>query len=259
MTSTGGLKSNTEWQRWGREDPLWGVVSWANRQKDGDSPWTKEEFYALGESDFQDFFHHWKHYGVGLESCLEIGCGAGRLTRQLAGTFNQVHAVDVSEDMIRLAREAVDAKAQFSLIDGLHLPFDDRSFTAVFSALVIQHLDDVETGLSYFWEFFRVLKPGGTLMIQIPVYQFPNQSGFVHGLMQTMHTGLRRIGSLRADLIRIAGGKLMRVTPYPIQPLIDFLTRLGFADVEIRLFAVKSNGGLYSFVLARKSASAGAG
>jgi SAM-dependent methyltransferase len=248
-----GLKSNTEWQRWGREDPLWGVISWENRQKEGDSPWTKEELYALGESDFQDFFHHWKHYGVGLESCLEIGCGIGRLTRQLAGTFSHVHAVDVSEDMIRLAREAVDGRAQFSLIDGLHLPFDDRSFTAVFSALVIQHLDDVGAGLSYFREFFRVLQPGGTLMIQIPVYQFPDQSGFIHGLMQTMHAGLRRLGGLRANLIRIAGGKLMRVTPYPIQPLIDFLTSLGFADVEIRLFAVRSNGGLYSFVLARKT------
>src|ERR1700761_8138462 len=124
MSGKAELKSNAEWKQWGKDDPLWAVSSWANKQKQDQSPWTDEEFYALGESDFRDLFHHWQHYGVSLESCLEIGCGAGRLTRQLAKAFNQVYAVDVSEDMIAYAREAVGTNVQFSVIDGMHLPQD---------------------------------------------------------------------------------------------------------------------------------------
>src|SRR5258708_2555315 len=100
------LKSNTEWKQWGKDDPLWGVASWDGKQKGGASPWTDEEFYALGESDWQDFLRHWRQYGIDTRSCLEIGCGAGRITRQLAKSFDRVYGVDVSEDMIRRAASA---------------------------------------------------------------------------------------------------------------------------------------------------------
>jgi SAM-dependent methyltransferase len=247
------LKSNTEWKLWGQDDPLWGVVSWANKQKGGDSPWTEEEFYALGESDFQDFFRQWQHYGVDQQNCLEIGCGAGRLTRQLAIAFQQVYAVDVSEEMINYARKTVGANVQLSVVDGLYLPYGDSSVKSVFSALVLQHLDDVEIGFSYFREFSRVLESGGTLMIQLPVYQFPEHSTKMHLLMQMMHSLTRRLGTIRADMKRRAGVKIMRVTPYPIRPLTDFLMSIGFRDIEFRLFPTKSNGDLYSFVFATKS------
>ena len=38
---------------------------------------------------------------------LEIGCGAGRVTRAFAGFFGEVYAVDISREMVRQAREAV--------------------------------------------------------------------------------------------------------------------------------------------------------
>jgi ubiquinone/menaquinone biosynthesis C-methylase UbiE len=246
------LKSNAEWKQWGREDPLWGVSSWSNKQKGGESPWTDEEFYALGESDFQDIFPHWQQYGIDLESCLEIGCGAGRLTRQLAGTFRQVYAVDVSTDMIDYARKAVGPNVQFSVIDGLHLPQLDSSVKAVFSAFVLQHLDSVEIGFAYFREFFRVLEPGGTLMIQLPFYEFPFRSKSMEAAAQSLYVFTRQLGNLRAAMKRRAGAKVMRVTPYPMRPLYDFLIALGFKDIQFRSFSTKSNGDLPSFVFATK-------
>lgn len=70
------LASNKEWKKWGEIDPLFGVASWQNKQRDGSNPWTDQEFYQLGDSDWKDFSRHWEMYGVSRESCLEIGCGA---------------------------------------------------------------------------------------------------------------------------------------------------------------------------------------
>ena len=40
---------------WGKTDPLFAVASWENRNREGTSPWTEDEFFQLGKSDWQDF------------------------------------------------------------------------------------------------------------------------------------------------------------------------------------------------------------
>jgi ubiquinone/menaquinone biosynthesis C-methylase UbiE len=154
--------------------------------------------------------------------------------------------------MIDYARKAVGPNVQFSVIDGLHLPQLDCSVKAVFSAFVLQHLDDVETGLSYFREFFRVLETGGTLMIQLPLYQFPYRSKSMQALSQSVQAFTRQLGNIRADWKRRVGVKIMRVTQYPIKPLYDSLAAIGFKEIQFRSFSMKSNGDLHSFVFATK-------
>jgi SAM-dependent methyltransferase len=247
------LKSNAEWELWGKDDPLWGVASWANKQKDGASPWTEAEFYALGESDWMDFQRHWQQYGLKKGSCLEIGCGAGRITKQLAMSFDHVYAVDVSEDMIARARKAVDSRnVEFSHIDGLHLPQSDCSVSAIFSSHVLQHLDSIDVGFSYFREFFRVLDAGGTIMIHFPHYEFPVDSGIFGSLMKSQYLAYRALSSIKANINRRMGMKTMRGTPYPIRSLTLFLYDLGFRNIEFRLFPLKSNGEPHPFVFAGK-------
>lgn len=247
------LKSNTEWKKWGKDDPMWGVSSWANKQKDGAFPWTEEEFYALGKSDWEDFLGHWRQYGVSKQNCLEIGCGAGRLTKQLAVFFDRVYAVDVSEDMINRAQETVKSgNVEFSIIDGLHLPQDDDSVKAIFSAHVLQHLDSDEIGFSYFQEFFRVLDVGGTVMVHLPLYQFPYDSSKFGALMRSQYAVFRAIVNIRAAAKRRMGMKIMRGTPYPINSLNRYLSNLGFKNIEFRIFPLKSNGDPHPFVFATK-------
>ena len=246
------LKSNTEWKQWGREDPFWGVASWANKHKSGASPWKEEEFYAVGESDFKDFLWHWQHYGVDLRSCLEIGCGAGRITRQLSRLFDSVRAVDVSEDMIKLARRAAEPNVEFSVVDGLRLPIADCSVNAIFSTHVLQHLDSTEIGFAYFREFFRVLAAGGTMMIHLPIYSFPYEKGAFAALMKALYAIARTISRIWAELRRLKGTRLMRGTPYPITRLTNILSEIGFRNIEFRVFPTKINGELHPFVFATK-------
>ena len=247
------LRSNTEWKQWGREDPLFGVASWAGKQKGSVSAWTDEEFYALGESDWRDFFRTWQQYGVSRESCLEVGCGAGRITRQLANSFDRVEAVDVSEDMIKYARGRVGAKnVQFLVVDGIHLPQPDRSVGAIFSTHVLQHLDDINIGLSYFHEFFRVLDSGGTIMVHLPLYEWPPERPKLGALFNALFSLYTRLSDMKAQINRRQGARIMRYTPYPMRLLYSSLTAQGFRNIEFRVFPTSSNGHLHPFVLATK-------
>jgi len=95
---------------------------------------TNEDFYKLGESDWIDFQRHWEMYGVNNESCLEIGCGVGRITVQLASYFNEVHALDISDKMIEYAkRHITSSSVAFYMSKGLDVPLDDQSVCSVFS------------------------------------------------------------------------------------------------------------------------------
>jgi ubiquinone/menaquinone biosynthesis C-methylase UbiE len=246
------LKSNQEWKEWGRVDPLWAVASWAGKQGDGAAPWTAAEFYALGESDWKDFRARWERYGMDTRRCVEIGCGAGRMTKALSGTFDSVLGIDVSEDMIRLARAAAPENASFSTVDDPYLPVPDESVSAVFSTHVLQHMESVEAGYVYFREAYRALCRDGTLMVHLPLYQFPQADGRMGAVWQRLYSLLRKFDDLRAARQRSRGARIMRGTPYPIRPLWELLRETGFRDIEYSVFAVTSNEDLHPFVFARK-------
>src|SRR5437764_14507215 len=81
------MRSDREWRQWGRRDPLWGVLSTPGRQASGGRPWTDEEVMAQGRAAFPAYLDQWRQYGLSTDSCLEIGCGVGRMTAQLLEVF----------------------------------------------------------------------------------------------------------------------------------------------------------------------------
>ena len=249
-------KSNIEWKFWGKRDPLWGVAAWKGRNKEGANPWTDEEFYGLGASDWRDFLLHWRRYGVSDQTAVEIGCGAGRLTMHMAGFFRQVRALDVSEDMIDYARKKVGQDGvSFAVVDGSEIPEPTGSVHAVFSAQVFQHLDKQEDVENYFREIARVLIPGGTMMIHIPVFAWPVGAGDwvkrFYGLGRRVDE--YKANRLRRDLERGGEKGLMRMRSYQIKFFYQFLPALGFEDIEISVFVTKSNNDPHPFVLATKA------
>jgi SAM-dependent methyltransferase len=95
---------------------------------------------------------------------LEIGCGPGRLMQPMSRHFGEIHGVDVSDEMIRLARERLAgiSHAHFHATNGASLAqFADQSFEFVYSYAVFQHIPAREVVLEYMREIRRVLKPGG--------------------------------------------------------------------------------------------------
>ena len=147
------LATNKEWKKWGETDPLFGVASWPGRNKEGSTPWTGEDFYKLGSSDWSDFQQHWQRYGLNNASCLEIGCGAGRITMQLGAFFAKVHALDVSEKMIEYAKEHISIPSVvFYVSNGLLIPLDNESIDSAFSCHVFQHFDSLSIAEKVFEE-----------------------------------------------------------------------------------------------------------
>jgi len=245
------VKSNQEWKGWGKVDPLFAVASWKDREKSGNNPWTDDEFYALGRSDWEDFFAQWQQYGCDARHCIEIGCGAGRLTRCIAGTFDQVTALDVSEDQINYARSRIDhPNVAFRVTNGVDFPSNSESVTALFSAHVFQHFDALSDVERVFREAHRALSPSGTIMVHLPIYSLPQSP--LQPALRSMIAASKQMGNLKAVVNRKLGKLIMRGLACERPWLARCLAEMGFRNIEFRTFQVRSNQSWHDFVFAKK-------
>jgi ubiquinone/menaquinone biosynthesis C-methylase UbiE len=104
-------------------------------------------------------------------TCVEVGCGPGRMTAVLAERFDRVVAVDVSEGMLERARATVAApNVDFRLVAGDRLDsVEDGIADTLVCYLVLQHLPERRVVVRYLEEFARVLTPAGSAFVQLPV------------------------------------------------------------------------------------------
>jgi ubiquinone/menaquinone biosynthesis C-methylase UbiE len=233
--------SNEEWRALAREDrALRNILAWPGKDDD----WTEDEFYETGEADWRDFSRHWRHYSADLGgTCVEIGCGAGRITRALASDFERVVALDVSPEMIERARAVTPDHVEFELVEGPAIPLPDAEADAVFSVHVLQHLERFEAVRHYLAEARRVLRPGGSLMVHITLLSRPLRPW----RRARIELGIRRS---RRGQRRGRRHFLVRMRLYPLEQIQWTLEELGFQDIELRMFPVTSNGYIHHFWLA---------
>ena len=157
-----------DWDQRARENARYYVVT-------DKTEWTDEEFFASGELALRD--HILSDMGNICQGrdpkamrVLEIGCGAARVTRALAGLFGEVHGVDVSGNMIRLAREALAPfpNAHVYQNNGMDLSvLPDLVFDFAFSTIVFQHIPSRQVIESYIREVHRVLRPGALFKFEV--------------------------------------------------------------------------------------------
>jgi len=137
--------------------------------------WTDEEFFQSGEQTVAeeihtDMFDVCQGKDPGAMRVLEIGCGAGRVTRALARMFGEVHAVDVSGEMVKAARAALASYPNVFLYqnNGQDLSvIPDLEFDFAFSTIVFQHIPSRAVIESYVREVHRLLRPGGLFKFQV--------------------------------------------------------------------------------------------
>ena len=153
------------WDEKARENAMYYISSY--RAYDEQDP---AEFWKWGGILAEKFLTESGLPFTGQENVLEIGCGVGRMTRYFAGRFRHVTGLDVSEEMIRQARENLKACANVRLDvgNGVDLSaYPDASFDFIFSYIVFQHIPDANLTLNYIREAGRVLRPGGSFYFQV--------------------------------------------------------------------------------------------
>ena len=141
---------------------------------------------------------------------LEIGFGSGIFINRYMSHVSKIAGIDHSEDMVKLAsdinREVVESgKAEFKQGYASSLPWGDNEFTVVASIEVFFFLDETEKTLK---EIFRVLKPGGRLVIEMA---FNKDDGADHS---------RHI-------------KKMNLKLYSGEEMKNLLKKTGFTDIAI--------------------------
>ena len=117
------------------------------------------------------------------ESILDIATGTGDLALALTATkASRIVGLDISAGMLSVGKDKVKIENLENTIemvigDSEALTYDDNSFDAVTVAFGVRNFENLELGLS---ELFRVLKPGGTLVVletAVPT-RFPFKQGY---------------------------------------------------------------------------------
>jgi SAM-dependent methyltransferase len=162
MAATVEDRMRADWNQRASEDAYY-YVAFGRRDQDD------EEFFSTAADVVKGF--EWDLKRVrGRDAALEIGCGPGRLMRPLARHFTEIHGVDVSDEMIRMAQERLrntpNAHAEHCSGSDLAM-FPDDKFDFVYSYAVFQHIPSRDVVFNYLREARRVLKPGGVLRCQL--------------------------------------------------------------------------------------------
>jgi SAM-dependent methyltransferase len=109
---------------------------------------------------------------------LDFGCADGGYDEEmLARGLDAVSGVDVEESRIAEAKARKLPNARYTAFDGTTLPFQDATFEGALMNEVFEHVADETRVLS---EIFRVLKPGGVLVLISPNRWFPVEGHVVN-------------------------------------------------------------------------------
>ena len=165
----------SDWNVRAKEDAHYYVAFGARDQDEA-------AFQATADEAVRAIVSELKHFSADTHAmqALEIGCGPGRLLKPLSRHFARIYGVDVSDEMVRLARERLRdiPNAHVEATNGATLSqFADASLDFIYSYAVFQHIPSRDVVLSYMREARRVLRPGGIFRAQfngLPHDEMPN-------------------------------------------------------------------------------------
>jgi SAM-dependent methyltransferase len=147
---------------------------------------------------------------------LELGCGAGYFTKDLARSGAEIVAVDVSADLLEIAKtNCFASNVHYEIQDACALTYYDAAFDSVIGSSILHHLE-IEQALR---EIHRVLKAGGTIC-----FTEPNMLNPQIVIQKNVPWIKRKLGDSPDE------------TAFFRWPLRGLLERIGYRDVRVEPF-----------------------
>jgi SAM-dependent methyltransferase len=231
--------SDKEWEKWGQNDPYYGVITLDKFHKKNLSENSIKDFFKSGADHIQFVIRTIQTFIDTYYSptrALDFGCGVGRCLLSLASICDSVIGVDVSPAMLR---EAMRNCSEHSITNVELFESDDNlsklngTFDLIHSAIVFQHIPP-KRGEFIFSRLLEFLTDGGVASIQ---FLYDRK---ISALVKILGRLRRRI-PLFHNFVNLLYGHhwsdpLMEKNVYNLNRLLAILHKNGCDNVHLSLF-----------------------
>lgn len=225
-----------EWEKWGREDPYFGVISdprfLSDRMNDSD----RGDFFRSGEQEMALTFATVERLlgrPLAPRNALDFGCGVGRLTMPLARRSVLVTGVDISPAMIEEARRNCARESITNVDFRTSLPGKPEGrFDFVHSFIVFQHIPP-EIGYALFEGILDLLLPDAAGMVHVTYAREESMSRrFVRATRRSVPLAHRFLNVIQG---RKWSAPLMAMFDYDLAAVLGLLESHGCECLLLRL------------------------
>ena len=247
------MTTDSEWERWGKIDPYFGVITHDKFRARNLTREAKIEFFESGRQHTRHVLEVCRRYfdqGFSPRKILDFGCGVGRLVVPFAEMAEHVVGLDVSEAMLEEACRNCN-EYSVSNVSLFKSSADDLSslegrFDLIHSFIVFQHVP-VERGTRIFANLLNHLEDGGVCAVQVtysktlfadsqgipPVKQSVNMVSYAvkRRLRSLFKTVKRHVGS-HADIGAAGQDPEMQMNPYNLNALFFLMQSAGIRDIH---------------------------
>lgn len=222
-----------EWKTLGETEPHWSVLT-SNDFRSEHIQSNLEAFYDSGQPNVTWMDNMARRNGLTLgagQTCLELGCGVGRVTLPLANLFDHVHGYDISPGNLAEARAVIEARGVGNItltqLEAIQEIADIPEYDALFTVIVLQH-NPPPIQKYVLNALLSKLRPGGVAYFQLPTY-LPDYTFNAKKYLATQ-----------------AGG--MEMHAVPMREVIKMLTANGCELVEVLQDNFTAMPGSHSFM-----------
>lgn len=247
------MSTDKDWERWGSENPYYGVYSsdqFLGKELDSES---EERFYLSGEKNIEQLSKKIeKLYGrkKTFKTAVDFGSGVGRLSFALTKIADKVVGLDISPSMISTAKTQAKKRkvknVKFVLTnDSLKgLP---KSYGLVYSFITLQHISP-KRGLKIIDSLSKNLDKGGCLALQV-TYELKRSK--IRKIMLSIRENVAPVRWL-ANIVkgRPASTPNMRMHSYPLSEVFNTLRNNGISNLNLEF--TDHGGFLGVFIVGKK-------
>ena len=224
------ISTDKAWEKFGKQDPYFGVLSHDKFTADNIHD-NRDEFFETGRRSVADILRRYeRHFGsLPRETVLDHGCGVGRLALPFAQQFSRVVALDVSPSMISEAK----ANARRIGVDNVRFELADDQisnaigqFDFVNSYMVLQHVP-VRRGLSILSRLIDKVSPAGGFHIH---FSLRTDSAMSRSVWWASHhiPGVKIWQNIRCK--RPWDAPAMQMNNYPLNRIAVLLASKGISE-----------------------------